>query len=680
MANFNFKLDMWQLRNIGDKVTNVVMNYTDAETKVREASNDDPWGPSGTLMQEIARLTYQYTTYDEVMAMLWKRMFENKKNWRRIYKCLLLLAYLVRNGSERAVENARDHLFDLGSLENYTFTDENGKDQGINVRQRVTELIQFLQDDKAIRDERKKARKNRDKYTGVSSDEFSGSGFGPSKARNTGSDYGFQESNLDKLRSFSSGIFDKAKSKWDDEPREDDFKIKDDLSSWKPKTDNWGSGLRKPYKDEDEEESKEEKGFDAVKEEAEDSDDFNFIRSKSSAEDTPKKKAEPSKLLGLGAAANFAQSGERQASAAPAPAQKPFDPFTENAKAEETADLFDFGNDPAPASSQSAAASDPFFGTDSSNNNDGFADFASFQSAPAKEEAPAANGLEADLFGLSLGGPAPAAAAPVPAASTDLFGLTPAPQPQATPAQPADPFAAFSAMSASQPAAQPNLLDDFGGFGSPSNPAHAQTTQPGPPMMNLMPQNNQPLISQSQPIMSTSTNQQFSMQSQQQNPMMYPNQGMMMASQSQGMMPQPAQGRPVQSKPVQSKPEVQSKSGLWNVSGLDISLDNLTGTGPKQNRGVPMSQMMPVPQYSQYGGMPHGGGPMNFPQGGMQMGGMPNMMPMQQQQGMQNFGQFNQMPQQQQQNFFPMGGNAGFNQPAGGFNNQQGFQQLGKLS
>ena len=30
------------------------------------------------------------------------------------------------------MENARDHLFDLGSLENYTFTDENGKDQGIN--------------------------------------------------------------------------------------------------------------------------------------------------------------------------------------------------------------------------------------------------------------------------------------------------------------------------------------------------------------------------------------------------------------------------------------------------------------------------------------------------------------------------------------------------------------------
>lgn len=31
------------------------MNYTETESKVREATNDDPWGPSGQLMGEIAR-------------------------------------------------------------------------------------------------------------------------------------------------------------------------------------------------------------------------------------------------------------------------------------------------------------------------------------------------------------------------------------------------------------------------------------------------------------------------------------------------------------------------------------------------------------------------------------------------------------------------------------------------
>lgn len=52
---------------------------------------------------------------------------------------LLLLNYLVRNGSERVVTSSREHIYDLRSLENYTFTDENGKDQGINVRHKVTE-------------------------------------------------------------------------------------------------------------------------------------------------------------------------------------------------------------------------------------------------------------------------------------------------------------------------------------------------------------------------------------------------------------------------------------------------------------------------------------------------------------------------------------------------------------
>ena len=45
---------------------------------------------------------------------------------------LLLLAYLVRNGSERVVTSAREHIHDLRSLEHYTCDDECGKDQGVN--------------------------------------------------------------------------------------------------------------------------------------------------------------------------------------------------------------------------------------------------------------------------------------------------------------------------------------------------------------------------------------------------------------------------------------------------------------------------------------------------------------------------------------------------------------------
>ena len=63
------------------------MNYSEVETKVREATNDDAWGPHGQLMKEISQYTFTYEHFPEVMGMLWKRMLhENKKNWRRVYK------------------------------------------------------------------------------------------------------------------------------------------------------------------------------------------------------------------------------------------------------------------------------------------------------------------------------------------------------------------------------------------------------------------------------------------------------------------------------------------------------------------------------------------------------------------------------------------------------------------
>ncbi|OCT88151.1 hypothetical protein XELAEV_180167809mg, partial [Xenopus laevis] len=51
---------------------------------------------------------------------------------------------------------------------------ENGKDQGINIRQKVKEMVEFIQDDDRLREERKKAKKNKDKYIGVSSEGAGG--------------------------------------------------------------------------------------------------------------------------------------------------------------------------------------------------------------------------------------------------------------------------------------------------------------------------------------------------------------------------------------------------------------------------------------------------------------------------------------------------------------------------
>lgn len=220
MDSLNNFLPMWKIRDLRDKVTNVVMNFTEAEIKVREATNDEQWGPHGTLMQEIAQLTFSYENYNEVMSMLWKRMFQERENWRATYKSLTLLNYLLKNGSEKVVTSSREHMYDLRSLENFSYVDEKGKDQGINIRVKVKEMIAFIQDDDKLREERIKAKKNKDKYVGIDSDnmtssksfsggfsDYSRSGFGSGFGSSSGGNFGgFSDKN--------SGMMDLNDKEW----------------------------------------------------------------------------------------------------------------------------------------------------------------------------------------------------------------------------------------------------------------------------------------------------------------------------------------------------------------------------------------------------------------------------------------------------------------------------------
>ncbi|KAJ5723929.1 hypothetical protein N7488_001964 [Penicillium malachiteum] len=160
-------LTLYDLKAGVRKVQNAVMNYTEMESKVREATNNEPWGASTTLMQEISNGTHSYQLLNEIMPMIYKRFTDKAaEEWRQIYKSLQLLEFLVKNGSERVVDDARSHMSLLRMLRQFHYIDMNGKDQGINVRNRSSELVKLLGDVEQIRAERKKARSNRNKFSG----------------------------------------------------------------------------------------------------------------------------------------------------------------------------------------------------------------------------------------------------------------------------------------------------------------------------------------------------------------------------------------------------------------------------------------------------------------------------------------------------------------------------------
>ncbi|KAG0042348.1 Epsin-3, clathrin recruitment and traffic between the Golgi and endosome [Gryganskiella cystojenkinii] len=172
---------MWDIKSALEKVTAKVMNLTEMEQKVREATSNDPWGASGTLKQELAQATHNFQYFNEIMPAIFKRFTEKEsREWRQIYKALVLLEYLVTHGSERVVDEARGHISTIKVLRSFQFVDDNGKDEGINVRNRAKEFAEMLSSVDRIKEERKKAKANRNKYVGSEggggSGGFAGSG------------------------------------------------------------------------------------------------------------------------------------------------------------------------------------------------------------------------------------------------------------------------------------------------------------------------------------------------------------------------------------------------------------------------------------------------------------------------------------------------------------------------
>ncbi|XP_063534138.1 epsin-2 isoform X3 [Cydia strobilella] len=144
-------------------IKNLAHNYSDAQVKVREATSNDPWGPSSTLMAEIADLTYNVMAFTEIMQMIWKRLNDHGKNWRHVYKALVLMEYLIKTGSEKVALQCKENIFAIHTLKDFQYMEE-WKDQGLNVREKAKQLVNLLKDDERLKNERARALKAKQRF------------------------------------------------------------------------------------------------------------------------------------------------------------------------------------------------------------------------------------------------------------------------------------------------------------------------------------------------------------------------------------------------------------------------------------------------------------------------------------------------------------------------------------
>ncbi|KAL7452132.1 hypothetical protein ACHAWC_003875, partial [Mediolabrus comicus] len=206
VGNFVKDLNIDKVRNLAEDAFNQVKPKNDVEVRVYEVLSHKNWGASSTLMNEIAQDTFDYERFLIVTKLMWEAIETPRPAaWRVIFKGLTLLEHLVKNGSERCVDDARNHSHLLRSMDRFNYY-EGTVDRGSGVREKAKQITEMLADDERIREERMKARQLREKFAGRSMTSSNGRGGGGGGGGGGGSKYaGYGNSDAGWDSSKSSG-------------------------------------------------------------------------------------------------------------------------------------------------------------------------------------------------------------------------------------------------------------------------------------------------------------------------------------------------------------------------------------------------------------------------------------------------------------------------------------------
>ncbi|SPR00486.1 unnamed protein product (mitochondrion) [Plasmodiophora brassicae] len=164
------------MKQVLRKVKDNVLLFTEGEKLVRDATSNEPWGASSTLMHQIADMTSQREHYDSCMSMLWKRLTDVTYP-RHVLKACLLVEFLLRNGSERFVHDMKQRRRRFEALSKFTEYVEN-PELGEDVRRKTVQILALLDDDAKRNEERAVSARTKNKITAISNSNVNTSGGG----------------------------------------------------------------------------------------------------------------------------------------------------------------------------------------------------------------------------------------------------------------------------------------------------------------------------------------------------------------------------------------------------------------------------------------------------------------------------------------------------------------------
>mmetsp|Transcript_1903 Transcript_1903/g.4861 ORF Transcript_1903/g.4861 Transcript_1903/m.4861 type:complete len:547 (-) Transcript_1903:112-1752(-) len=166
---------------------------TPLERNIREATSNENWGCANSILYDIAVAAQDYSDRQKIMKKIREFMDEKPHKWRRILKTLNLVDYLLKNGTDRTVDDCLGEQYTVRRLERFSYSEE-GKDRGAAVRDKAKAISEMMGSKDALRQAREEAKAHREKFGGLHSNTVEGR---TSKGSDSGG-FRMEQSNISK--------------------------------------------------------------------------------------------------------------------------------------------------------------------------------------------------------------------------------------------------------------------------------------------------------------------------------------------------------------------------------------------------------------------------------------------------------------------------------------------------
>ncbi|OAY38632.1 ENTH domain-containing protein C794.11c [Manihot esculenta] len=135
-------------------------DVTAAELLTEEATNGEFWAPDTRTMSVISRAAFEVDDYWRIVDILHNRLTKfDRKTWRVSYKTLLLLDHLLTHGPLRVADEFQDDKEVIEKMGNFQFVDEKGFNWGLSVRNLSARIVNLLENELFLKEERARTRK-----------------------------------------------------------------------------------------------------------------------------------------------------------------------------------------------------------------------------------------------------------------------------------------------------------------------------------------------------------------------------------------------------------------------------------------------------------------------------------------------------------------------------------------